>query len=527
MPDQKAIVNVDKLNIRAGPGTEFQVVGQLARGLVVLVQRIEGEWAELDLRSLEGYVLRAHIAFNDPASVASGATGLGIIDAERVNVRSGPGTSFETIAVGSKGDLVEIIAYEADWHSVRTKPLSGFVMRHFVVPVIAGTPEIEGPYRAFINEALVNLRSGPGEQFAVIGRLPKATEVMVQRLTDGWAEISTIPLAGFVRADLVKIVTQDQASASRSTSNPFATVTADWLRLRKGSGEESTVLAYLPAGNQLEVLDIALDWIRVRPIIRPAFVAQNYLEPVADEIPAIAPAFGDPLKPPEHQIIPISDTFSPEQRIMASNWNEYGGVIQQISAKFSLDPVVALAVLSVESQGKGFGADGRLLIRFENHYFYRYWGVAYEGLYHRHFRFHPEQSWQGHQYRRSASAKWLDVHTGDQRSEWDAFEFAKQFDRIAAFQSISMGSPQIMGANYALIGFASPEEMFYAFQSDFRQHVWSMFRYIERRNIMAELISENFKMFAEAYNGPSQASVYGEKLKRYVEQFRKIQPRLV
>lgn len=528
MADQKAIVNVDKLNIRAGPGMEFPIVGQLAKGLLVMVKGVEGEWAKLDLSSLEGYVLRAYIALLDSSSLATRSERTGFVEADKVNIRSGPGTSFEPIAVLSKGDIVEIMEQGSDWHQVRTRPINGFVMNQLLIPKILGEPIVGGPYRATVKETLVNLRSGPGEQFAVIGQLPKHSEVIVQRSADGWSEIETIPITGYLRADLVRIAPlAERVALHQPASAPLATVKTDWLRLRKGPSESFDILAYLPAGNQLQVMDPTQDWVRVRPIIESAFVAQTYLAPVVDELSAIPPGLGDPLKPPDHQIIPIQDTFSPAQQTMAANWNDYGGLIQEISSKFSLDPVVALAVLSVETHGKGFGPDGRLLIRFENHYFYHCWGKDNEDLFHRLFRFHSEQPWQGHQYRRSTSAKWHDVHTGDQRSEWDAFEFARQLDRSAAFQSIGMGSPLIMGTNFDLVGYDSPEDMFYAFQSDFRQQIWALFHYFERKNMISELISEDFVRFAASYNGPNQASTYGEKLKRHVEQFRKIMPKLV
>ncbi|MDZ7332016.1 MAG: N-acetylmuramidase domain-containing protein [candidate division KSB1 bacterium] len=527
MAVQKAIVNVEKLNIRAGPGMEFPIVGQLAKGLVVHVRRIQGDWAELDLSLLEGYVARANIAFHDSSSVATQIEQVGVIDADKVNIRSGPGTSFEPVAMLNKGDMVVIEVSGSDWHQVRTRPINGFVMSQLLVPATPAEAITEGPYRAAIKEIVVNLRSGPGEQFAIIGQLAKDTEIIVKRSTNGWAEIETIPIAGYLRADLIRVGALEYAALRTPTSNPLVTVKADWLRLRKGPGEPFATLAYLPAGNLLELMDLANDWVRVRPIMGQAFVAQTYLAPVAAEILSIPTGHGDPLKPPNHLIIPIQDAFSTEQQIMAANWNDYGGLIQQISSKFSIDPVVVLAVLSVESRGKGFGLDGRLLIRFENHYFYQFWGKANEELFHRHFRFHSVHPWQGHQYRRSQSAKWLDVHTDDQRSEWDAFEFAKQLDRLAAFQSISMGSPQIMGANFDRIGYDSPEEMFFAFQSDSREQLWAMFRYIESKNLIPELISENFIRFAEAYNGPAQASAYGEKLRQHVDQFRKIAPKLV
>ncbi len=47
-----------------------------------------------------------------------------------------------------------------------------------------------------------------------------------------------------------------------------------------------------------------------------------------------------------------------------------------------------------------------------------------------------------------------------------------------------------MGANYDLIGFPSPDQMFYAFQSDMRHQIWGLFRYIQAKNLIPDLIAD-------------------------------------
>ncbi len=216
---------------------------------------------------------------------------------------------------------------------------------------------------------------------------------------------------------------------------------AEALNIRSGPDEKYSALAYPTAGAQLKAKDVATSWLRIQPIIGAAYVASQYVRGISPEVPVKAPDRQDPLKPRNQELVPIQNQFSTEQKIMANIWNEYGGLIQQISSQFSIDPIVALAVLSVESGGKGYGFDGRLVIRFENHYFYHYWRASHQDQYQRHFKFDSVQTWKGHQYRISTLSPWIEVHTSDQRDEWQAFEFASQLERTAALKSISMGSP--------------------------------------------------------------------------------------
>ncbi|MCU0645526.1 MAG: N-acetylmuramidase family protein, partial [bacterium] len=264
--------------------------------------------------------------------------------------------------------------------------------------------------------------------------------------------------------------------------------------------------------------------LRVQLLIQSGYASGNYIQEISGGAPKDIPAPGDPLKPPANEFIPIQHNFSTEQKTMATTWNQYGGLIKQVASQYSLNPIVALAVLCVESGGKGFGSDGRMIIRFENHYFYNYWGSKNESLYQNHFRYDPTQTWRGHEYRMSPSSAWMPVHTEQQYSEWQVFQFASQFDRTAAMKSISMGSPQIMGANYSILGYSSVDQMYNDFKSDIRNQIIGLFRYIKGKNLVPVLVAEDFVSFARVYNGPANASTYGAKIKKHVDEFRRIFP---
>src|SRR5512140_1428458 len=108
-------------------------------------------------------------------------------------------------------------------------------------------------------------------------------------------------------------------------------------------------------------------------------------------------------------------------------WNKYGGVLELLSARIGIDKGVAVAVIAVESGGSGLGPDGRMIIRFENHLFWAYWGKSNPAAYNQYFVFNQDASWKGHQYRPQPNGPWLDVHQ-NQTSEWAAFNFASTID---------------------------------------------------------------------------------------------------
>ena len=60
----------------------------------------------------------------------------------------------------------------------------------------------------------------------------------------------------------------------------------------------------------------------------------------------------------------IAVTGSAPQKLVAQIWNKYGNLMELLSKKIGIETGDAIAVFSVESHGDGFGADGKMIIRF-------------------------------------------------------------------------------------------------------------------------------------------------------------------
>jgi uncharacterized protein YraI len=145
------------------------------------------------------------------------------------NIRSGPGLEFERIGMLSQGQEAEILGQDPDgfWWLIKAPNVEGergWVSRDYViarnageVPVI-GTSSIQfgaiptpAPGKPSLKVAsVINIRSGPGTNFAIIGKLaPEQTAEIVGISPDGaWWAIK-IPSAqnqrGWVSAEFVAV----------------------------------------------------------------------------------------------------------------------------------------------------------------------------------------------------------------------------------------------------------------------------------------------------------------------------------
>jgi predicted flap endonuclease-1-like 5' DNA nuclease len=230
-----------------------------------------------------------------------------------------------------------------------------------------------------------------------------------------------------------------------------------------------------------------------------------------------------PDEPPEEQRVAVTPDLTGTEHRVALTWNRLGGLLQRLADQLAIDPGIAVAVLTVESGGRAFGSEGRMIIRFENHVFHGYWGQHHPNVFARHFTFNSNQRWRDHTWRPSTDQPWRRFH-GDQNSEWEVLGFACTLADTAARLSISMGGPQIMGFNYAAIGYPSVQEMFDAFATSERSQVDGLFHYARSRGQAAILALRNldFTRFARFYNGSGQEEYYGSLIRQAYEAYRRL-----
>ncbi|MFN7926514.1 MAG: N-acetylmuramidase domain-containing protein [Blastocatellia bacterium] len=307
--------------------------------------------------------------------------------------------------------------------------------------------------------------------------------------------------------------------------SPRTGTTTSAVNLRKGPGTNFDVVALLPNRTSIEVLSESGLWYQVSANNQKGYLHRDFVVLAAQKIASgffmqQSAAKTWPLAPAKLKNPPPDADAKTKQ--VARIWNKFGGLLQRLSQALRIDPGVAVAVIATESSGNGF-LNGQMIVRFENHYFWRLWGKDNPDKFRRFFTFNADKPWTEHQFRADANAAWQTFH-GSQPGEWQVFKKAASLNDEAAKGAISMGLPQIMGANHSLIGYESAAQMFAAFSKDERMQVLGLFDFIQgpetvSRKVIA-LQDQDFVTFAEQYNGTGQAAEYGGTLRLYFELFR-------
>ena len=228
----------------------------------------------------------------------------------------------------------------------------------------------------------------------------------------------------------------------------------------------------------------------------------------------------DPAMRPDDRV--PTDKLSPLDLRMASLYNTRGKYLKQQATALGIQAAPLAAVLQVESGGRGFANDGRMILRFENHVFNKYWGKAHQVEFDKHFKFDAASGWKLHEWRKDETGPWETCHK-NQAQEWRTLLYAQSLDEVAATLSASYGTGQIMGFNHKAIGYADAKTMFAAMNEGIKPQLDGMIAFIRGNKLcMKGLTEKDYVTFAKGYNGLGQAAAYGKRIEDAAASYAKV-----
>lgn len=452
---------------------------------------------------------------------------LATISASSLNVRSLPSSWGKVLGVLPSGSVVDVVSepesLTKSWAEIRFREQIAFVYGAYLQPVKL-TQKLSG----LVSTSLLNVRDSASTASVVLGTLTKGVIVRICGQAGTWFEIEFNGGLGYVSSQYIEPFYGEQ-------NGYHAMVITSLLNVRATAYRRGAVLGRLHHGSKITVELVHGNWGQIRFNGTLGFVNTDYIQRIDtpdDNIPidanddvdhtipkneTIDQDIGDPLVPSRM----LEIVGSPLTRKVAATWNRFGGLLEELCESKNIDPAAAVAVLCVESSGKGFEQNNqnRMIIRFENHKFWRYWGRHNSRVFNKHFRYNTNKVWTRHEWA-SSSDNWQTFH-GNQAKEWQVLEFAEQLDREAARMSISMGAPQIMGFHYERIGYDSVNEMFNAFSQDMGAQIRGLFDFFSK-GMITDLRTLDFEGFAGAYNGSGQKQKYGKLINEHYRAFKSI-----
>ncbi len=122
----------------------------------------------------------------------------------------------------------------------------------------------------------VNVRSIPGEDGEILGKLYNNSAATVLETSGDWYKISSGSVTGYVKSEFVVVGDEE---LSKSVGRRVATVDTETLKVRKEASTESGVLGLVPGGDDLTVIDESVDgWVGVAVAEGQGYVSSEYVK---------------------------------------------------------------------------------------------------------------------------------------------------------------------------------------------------------------------------------------------------------
>ena len=110
-----AFITASSLRLRSSPSASSATLAYATKGEVAVLLGRTGDWYHVLYNLQEGYM---HSSYLNASTVENVELGYGKVNYAKVNMRTGPGTSYSRIGQSSKNDLCYIIGINKQWYKV-------------------------------------------------------------------------------------------------------------------------------------------------------------------------------------------------------------------------------------------------------------------------------------------------------------------------------------------------------------------------------------------------------------------------
>lgn len=190
------------------------------------------------------------------------------------NVRSGPGSSYEVAGSIYAGTEVNVIETSGSWHKIKLGNLTGW-MSDTVLEVAPGEKQLES---LVVTGQTVNLRSGPGTNYEIVGKVTQGDSLGLLGVEGNWYKVkNTDGSTGYISADLVQkantvgqqvpVFDTQPAPAAAQPATPAATeyiqALSGTVKVRSGPGTTFAEQATIDGSQVYAVTGKDGDWLQI------------------------------------------------------------------------------------------------------------------------------------------------------------------------------------------------------------------------------------------------------------------------
>ena len=211
-------VNISEgLNLRYGPSASDTLLCELADGESVSILSENGGWYKIRTSfDIEGYVYKSYISASGGSS-ASSSVQQGKVNVDtKLNVRSGPGTSYSAKGYLTNNTSVTISEILNGWYKISTSSgITGYCSADYITITGENSDSSSQSKQGVVKvNTRLTVRSGPGTSYSAKGYLNNNASVTILETSSGWHKITTPSgMSGYASADYITITGENNPSS--------------------------------------------------------------------------------------------------------------------------------------------------------------------------------------------------------------------------------------------------------------------------------------------------------------------------
>ena len=202
-----------------------------------------------------------------------------------LNVRSGAGTNYSVLGSLSNGAKVEIVGTSGSWYKIKYGSGYGYVSKDYVTvsssnnnsssnntTTTPSTSTTTGIIK--VNDAL-NVRSGAGTSYSVIGSLKNGATIEIVETVNSWYKIKFNNGYGYVSKDYVVL---QNRSIAENVAMKEGTVVTVALKVRESNNFESDIIGTIAMGEKISVLEDNGEWSKISYKQSNGYILNEYVD---------------------------------------------------------------------------------------------------------------------------------------------------------------------------------------------------------------------------------------------------------
>ena len=184
-----------------------------------------------------------------------------IIDTEHLNIRSGPGLSYDVISTLHKRDKVSILSTHGDWYEIKFKDKKGWIAKWHTIND-NGKKDVS-TISSQVNQ--LNVRANPSTSASVLKQMNTGDIANKTGEQGEWTSVNFNGVEGWVHTNYISTSSPEKVNKSSNPSKElnYFTVAVNGLNVRSQGDLSSKRIGLIKKDSTYKVLEKSSNWVKI------------------------------------------------------------------------------------------------------------------------------------------------------------------------------------------------------------------------------------------------------------------------